>query len=483
MNHLRAILKQAAVYGAAQGLGRGLGLIALPIFTHHLAPAQYGIITLLTTFGAILRVVFGAGATAAAGIVYFRQEDLGYRQTVIWTLLVLIAMGSLAMILAVGALVPATDHYFFGAYQGSGLLFLLFALSLGLQMISEPFLTHLQFSRQAIWYAVISVGGTAVGVVFSIILVAAFNLGVDGWVFGQLAGGVILSIFVVARMAATLGRPRFNREALFALLRAGLPLVPGSIATLIMSQSAPFFVAHFEGVAAVGLFGIGYQFGAGMALATSAISAAWFPFFQSFVNRQDEASALFPKLTTAYVFGFGLLTLCFFTFAKPLIAVMVPAAYLAATEIVGIIALAGMLNGLWGMLLPGIYFSAETALVSLMQMLAAVVVVVLHITLIPKLGIIGAALPLVIGALVMLSLQLFFNRAREYRVRVVELPRFLLELGLLLVSCASIWASWLFVGDFGVSFMFSIVVIVAFVSISFLSGAGRFVRMEMGLVR
>lgn len=439
MGHLWILVRRSFVYGFGQGVSRLLTLFSLPVLTHYLAPEKYAIITLLAVLGVGLRVIFGVGSTGAAGIVYFRRDDPAHRQKTIWALLTLTALGGVAMVTLSALLSPLGTLLFGRTVPSQQALIVLYVAALGLQLLAEPLLLRLQFDGRAGAYVAVSVSGACVTVGGSVFLVAVSDLGVMGWVLGQAGGAAILVLLAAAVAGCSLGRPAGAPDLMRAVLRAGIPLIPGGAAVLIMLNSAPYFVGRLLGLEAAGIFGIGYQIGMGMALATMAVSAAWMPFFQSYMRRVDEASEIFPGLTTCYLAGFGVLTLLFFALAPPVVAILADPRFHDAWQVVGPVAYAQMLMGLWGMLLPGLYFAAETGYVSILQSASAIVTIATHLLLTPLFGMPASAAALVLGTALLVLLQLGFNRWRGYAVRVVRSDSFAVLFLLLTAGCAAIW--------------------------------------------
>jgi O-antigen/teichoic acid export membrane protein len=134
----------------------------------------------------------------------------------------------------------------------------------------------------------------------------------------------------------------------------------------------------------------------------------------SFFERQEEASDIFGRLFTYYVLGFGGLCLFFFVMARPVVLLMTQPAFHQAYLTVGLSATAQFLIGAFSFLLPGIYFAKEMKYVSLVQAIATLASVVLNYTLIRNFGVLGAALGLALGMLVLVVVQHQWNRRRRY---------------------------------------------------------------------
>ncbi len=420
-------------------MSRLLSLFSLPIFTHYLAPDTYGVISMLLVLGVALRIIVGIGSFGAAGIVYFRSGDTAHRQQTIWALLLLTVLGGMVMVALAALLSPLGSLPFGTAVESQHILITVYVAALAVQNSAEPLLMRLQFEENAVKFTVASASGAVAIVGCSMFLVAVPQLGVMGWVLGQLIGGLILLGIASIVAGRGLGRPKFVPRLIKGILRAGVPLIPGGAAIMVMLNSAPYFVGNLLGLEEAGIFGIGYQIGMGMALATFAVSTAWMPFFQSYVHRVDEASEIFPDLTTYYLAGFGFLALLFFAFAPVVVSILANERFHDAWQVVGLVAFAQMMIGLWGMLLPGLYFASETGYVSVLQIISAIATVMTHLILLPVFGIPASGLALALGASLLVMLQLTLNHLRGYSVKVVQPTRFSAILLLLIFACTVLW--------------------------------------------
>lgn len=415
---LLQLAKTTAIYGLGQAASRVLTLLALPLLTAYLSPEQFGTIAVLTVMGIVARALFGLGVGASTGIVHFEQEDAAHRDATIWAALAIV--GASALVLALGALAlgqPLAEALF--GESAWGTLVMLQLAIVAAQLAGEPLLLKLQFDRRAARFVAVSLGSSVLAIVCILALVVGAGLGVRGWLLGSLIGALAALVLglVVARPAAPFS---LDRARVRQLLRLGAPLMPSALFVLVILNAAPYALSRLADLSETGIFAVGYQLGMGMTLATTAFSTAWYPFFQSYATKADEGSAVFPRLVTAYLLVFGLLTVAFFVFAKPVVHLLTDPAFHGAYRIVGPIAAAQVLAGLWAMLLPGMYFAQETRWVPVVQGAAACAAVVAHLLLIPLLGAEGAALAVAAGVGGLVLLQLALNAARRYGVAMIE---------------------------------------------------------------
>ena len=235
---------------------------------------------MLLVLGVALRIIVGIGSFGAAGIVYFRSGDKAHLQQTIWALLLLTVLGGMVMVALAALLSPLGSLPFGTAVESQHILITVYVAALAVQNSAEPLLMRLQFEENAVKFTVASASGAVAIVGCSMFLVAVPQLGVMGCVLGQLIGGLILLGIASIVAGRGLGRPKFVPRLIKGILRAGVPLIPGGAAIMVMLNSAPFFVGNLLGLEEAGIFGIGYQIGMGMALATFEVSTAWMPFFQ-----------------------------------------------------------------------------------------------------------------------------------------------------------------------------------------------------------
>ena len=61
MKPLRELLKHSSIYAIGQVLTRMVSVLLLPLYTHCLSPADYGVVGILDTTAAILSLMIGGG--------------------------------------------------------------------------------------------------------------------------------------------------------------------------------------------------------------------------------------------------------------------------------------------------------------------------------------------------------------------------------------------------------------------------------------
>lgn len=413
--------KSVLIYGVGRIVSRFIGFLLLPLFTAYLTPTDYGISGMLAMLSFVVTPVFSLGMGAGIGPCYFEGDNQERKETTIWTASVILIAS--ATILVIVALV--FDHLIsIVLFQTSNYYYLvrLSLITSALGILVLPGMLYLQFEERAKTFVVLTTASTLIVIGFNVLLVVGFRRGIQGLVesglIAQVISFIIFSLSIMPKL-----RFRFNWVLGRELLHLSLPLVPSFAFIFVLQQGNKYILQWFSGLDVLGVYSIGFNLGLVMNLAVSAFQSAWYPYFMSFIHKQDEARRLFGRILTYYVFGFGTLNLLFYLFARPVVLLMTQPPFHNAYQVVGLSASAQFFLGVFIILLPGVYFAKETHYQSLVQGIAAGVAIVLNMLFIPTLGLLGAGIALAGGFLAMSVLQFAWNIRRGYLFLAYEWGR------------------------------------------------------------
>jgi O-antigen/teichoic acid export membrane protein len=409
---LARLSKNTLIYGVGGLANRFIGMLFLPVFTAYLSPADYGISAILSLVTFVAISVFSLGLGTGIGPCYFEGNRPEQKERTIWTAFLLLA-GSAGILAAGGTLVAVPLSSVALGVKAHGHLVVLAILAGALNILQIPLTLRLQFEERAWLFALLGIASSLVATGSSLLLVVYFRRGV----LGLMEAGVIWqALSLLLYLLPTLPRLAFrpSRSLAGELLRLGLPMVPSFAFLFVLQQANKYLLQWQRGIAEVGIYSLGFNFGLVMNLLVLAFQTAWYPYFMSFVDRQDEARVLFGRIVTYYVFGVGSLTLLFFLAARPAVMLLVQPPFREAYLAVGLSAACQFFIGIFGLLLPGIYYAREVRYLSLIQGIAACASIGLNLLLIPVAGMLGAAIALAAGALILAALQHAWNRYRRY---------------------------------------------------------------------
>jgi len=99
MKPLRDLLKHSSIYMIGQILTRMASVLLLPLYTHCLAPADYGAIAILDLTSALLSTLIAGGMIPAIVRHHFDSEDSKHHDRVWWTGLTFVTLTAAAVCL------------------------------------------------------------------------------------------------------------------------------------------------------------------------------------------------------------------------------------------------------------------------------------------------------------------------------------------------------------------------------------------------
>lgn len=391
--------KNSIIFGIGTMVTRFIGLLLLPLFTAYLTPADYGVLALLALLGMVAQPIFSLGLGAAMGPSYFEGDSTKRKSETVWTAF-LILLVSATLLLAISWLFPRELSILALQTPEYGHLVSLTLTGCAIGILSTPFTQRIQFEEKAKAFVIISLITSSISVALCVITVVILGQGVKGMVISTLIGQIITFLFFFIAGAREI-KFIYAKPIAMELLRLGIPLVPGFAFLFILMQSNRYILQWCGGLEQVGIYSIGFNLGMAMNLAVGALGTAWYPYFMSYVGRQEEACSIFGRIFTYYIFFFGYLWLLFFIFAKPVVMIMTDAAFHSAHQVVGMAAGAIFFIGIYTLLLPGMYYRKEVAAQSFVQGIAAFVSIILNVWLVYSFDLLGAGLGLLIGHMLM----------------------------------------------------------------------------------
>lgn len=409
--------------------------MVLPIFTTYLTPVDYGVIGVLAFISFLIAPLFGLGLGISCGIAYYEKDSETRKDQTIWTTFVLLGFSSVILLLVTMIFSKELSVLFFKSTTYNNFIILSVLTSIFNSILIQPFTLKLQLDNKAKLYVVLFVIANVVTLILNLFFVIILKRGVWGWVESGLISGLItLVLFAIPTLKYTKFAVTYDLAK--ELIKLGLPLVPSFFFLFVIQHSSRYMLERYHDLQAVGIFTIGYNFGLAINLGVGSFTTAWYPYFTSFMNKQEETKFIFNRILTYYTYGFGTLVIMFFLFAKTALILLTQPQFYTAYTVVGFIALSQFFIGVFSLLVPGIYFNKETKYVNYVQVLSCIVVLLLNWLLIPRFAVIGAALATVGGVGSMAFFQYLLNNYRPYVKIEYEWIRLLKFAGLLILAAA-----------------------------------------------
>jgi O-antigen/teichoic acid export membrane protein len=384
--------KDSIIYGIGSVITRFIALITLPFFTTHLDTKEYGIVGMLSLLSSILQPIFSLGLGAAMGTCYFEKNEENHKSETVWSVFLIHLVSSFVLVI-IGWAFPAFIAKLIRLTENDSLLVSLSITGVGFTILTTSFMQWLQFEKKAKQYVFFTLISSLISISVCIYTVLYLGLGVKGMILGQVFGNtfLFLAFFILGTKNTTI---KINFRIVKDLLNIGLALLPAFFFLFLLMNSNKYILESISGLDSVGIYSIGFSIGMTISIITNGISSAWYPFFMSYVNRQNEISILFGKILNYYFFIIGFIVVQYFIFAKPVLLILVNERYVQSHLIIGYVALANFCQMLFNFLLPGIYFHKDVKFISYIQGVSVLLSIPFTYVLIHKFTIVGAGIAL-----------------------------------------------------------------------------------------
>jgi len=267
------LLKHTLLYLPAQFVGPLFQLLAMIVWTHVVDEHTLGVITLITATHELLQIGFLAWWSQYALRFLGRYQDANdaprFYRTENAVLLTSIALQSAAVI----------GMLFFVIAPEAGMGLVLATVAYVMTRSLNLYIGERARARQQIWiYTVQQVIGPSAGFIIGLVLIKLLGQSPDWPLAGYAAAQLVAALIVLPRLRCGHRLWPIDREIVAHALRYGIPLIVGGALGWVGLNASRFIVNEMSGVAAAGLFAVGYGLGQrAAAVAAMLVTAAAFP--------------------------------------------------------------------------------------------------------------------------------------------------------------------------------------------------------------
>jgi O-antigen/teichoic acid export membrane protein len=394
------LLAGGAAYQASSIASAVLALVTLPLYTHALSKADFGVAETLLTFIILVSILlrFGLGE---AFVRFYRATDEGLERdrlaaTTVATVLLTTTVAALLALALAGPLSQLVLGFDDAGIMRIGVLGLWAFTNLE---IAYALLRVDELRRR---YLIASLANVALTVALTVTLVVVLDQGARGYLLGNYAGSTIVLLglwwTLHDRLGGSVPGPRV---ALAPLLRFGVPTVPADATVFALNVVDRAYLLRTQSAAAAGLFALSVKLATAVVVAVRGFQLAWPPLAYSIAD-DDRARRFYATVTTWYVVVTGLVVAGLTLLGRWAVRLLSAPEYFEAHEALPWVALGWAMYGLF-LVLVTIGGRAGVTTRNFPAALAGVVVnVVVLVTLVGPLGIAGAGIALVTAYGVML---------------------------------------------------------------------------------
>jgi len=391
---LRRLAKHSAIYGLGGLVSRILAVLLLPLYTSYLEPQDYGRVETLIALTAVLVTILRGGISSAFFRFYFDSDEAADRLRVVRTAFWFTMASATAGLVAGVALAGPIADLLLGSTRHDGLVRAAF-LGLWAQMNLEQLTALFRVEERSVSFVVAALIRVAITVGTTVLLVVVLEQGALGVILGTAIGTLAVQLGLLAYRREQLGLT-FDRSLLREMNRFGLPLVPSALALWTVNFSDRFFIGQLAGQDDVGRYSLGVRIASAIVLLLVAFRTAW-PAFAYSIRDDREAARTYGFVLTYVVFIGCWLSLTVGLLAPWLVQVLAPtnSDFWGGARVVAPLAFAGVAWAAYTVVAIGVGRARRTQFNWIVTGAAAALNVALNLLLVPRYGIMGAAVAMV----------------------------------------------------------------------------------------
>jgi O-antigen/teichoic acid export membrane protein len=376
------------VYFVSTLIAQASSLVVFPLYTRVLGPADYGVLSLLLALVTVVVTVVVVGLTTA--VSRFTATTDGDAHVVGGAVGFVAIGGVLIAVLGTLLRVPVSEALApdaVGRFSAS----LPWALCyVAVDAVYVVLLAAVAAENRVRLYLSATIVSVSVSLALAVLLVGVIGLGVPGALGAMIAGVACAAPLVFVKVMRP-GWWRVDRRLLFAMLAFGAVLLPMNLAGWVLDLSDRYFLSHWVDLTQLGHYSAAYRVGG---LVTIACVLPFQTAFMPFVFRTaalPDGSVVLGKVIRRYLTAAMSVTFVVAVFGSELLGLLAGAAYRSAASVVPFSAVGALFLGSTVVFAAGIMHSGKPHYGSAIFVVASVLNIGLNVLLIPRFGIMGAA--------------------------------------------------------------------------------------------
>jgi O-antigen/teichoic acid export membrane protein len=402
--------------GLSQVLTTALGIITLPAFTKSYTTEMYGIWVQVSVTVSLIVPLLTLQLGSAAVRFLAGEDDKTVRRRSLGTMLTPIFTFSFLVMMAAYLFAGRLSIFLFDSPVYTTFVRLTFLWTFTNGLFSF-FISYLRARARIQRLSVIQVlnGLSKMAI---IVILAREHLGLE-WIFTCmiLADGLFsLVLFFIIVREEGFPAPGFSRIKEF--LELSLPQIPGSVLLWVISASDRYFITHFLNLTNTGIYSSSRTLGSLISLFYAPIGFVLLPVVSKAweKNRKQDVKEYFEYstrlfLTMAVPAAAGLAIL-----SQPLLKLLTTTEYLVGWELVLLVAVGSIFMGIYLLNSYIILLIKQTRWIPAMILVASAISIGINIVLIPRIGILGAAVSNIASYFALAAIVTFWTRkVLDYR--------------------------------------------------------------------
>lgn len=397
--------KESFIYVFGEALSKSLTFILLPVYARYLSVEELGILFMVTALWPVILVLLGQGFAGFIIRGYYEHRDKKRFTGTILVFSTTVALGFTFCFHISGPFIfdSLFKNLTYEPYLQYSVFFAVFRL----------YLTHILSIFRAKRQAKTSVFLSFVLLLTILIcvLIAIFFLQADllGILNAQLVAYILATIIYTFTVLPEISL-KFDYSVILPGVYFVLPLVPHALSVWSVNYISRIFVERYMSLTDLSIFTVAMQLALILSVLNNGINQAWIPFVYANYEKQGFTE-LFSVGAKKVLLLILLAATSLILFSRELLLIMGKSEYLLAENLLSLLLLSYVAQIFYFIHIAVIIYNKQTKLMPFISISSGLFSVVLNILLIPRLGMYGAAISMVLSFALMAFIAYFFSRS------------------------------------------------------------------------
>ena len=380
--------KNFLIYGFFSFLTAAISFTIVPLLSHYLTRADFGLIGLFGIAIKLFTPIIGLSMNTIISRSYYLRKDLGQ---LLGSAFILVLMLTL-LVFCILILLPNILYVSMGFKRELALI----SLSASFFMtISVTLLAFLQMQEKPVYWGISMTANTLVSVALTLLLIVLFELNylsrVVGIVFGQILSASVAYYFVrkFIKISFTITPEHYKY-----LYKLGIPLLFTALGGWALVSLDRIFIGPMLGVEALGLYVFAATLASPVYILQDVYTRVWAPNAYKLLSNGEDIRLL---KWLAYSFcGYILVGLMFAIIAPYFYQIIIGQDFIDSLFLLPWLVCGIVVQGLQPLLAPFILHNGNLKVLTHCALVGLIVFAFCNFFLLPSLGLVGAALSVIV---------------------------------------------------------------------------------------
>ena len=402
----KELLRSFIIYGLGTGLSQSILIFLVPVYANYFSTDEYGALEIIVSMGLFVSIMTMLQIESAVGRFYFEHKDLLDRKahisTGFWSIFIVSSI-------ICGVLLLLSERITQLLFSSSDFWLALFlaVLTVPVANLFNYFNVLIRYEKKPVIYSVITLTQVSSTIFLSILLVIVFDFGIAAVFIGQLTGYFIGLISYIYYFKQDIFR-NIDITIWKKYLHFSLPTIPAVLSAWGNNHANRFAMLSLLSLGEIGIYMVAYKIASVFKLLEIAFRMAWQPFFIEHY-KHVAAPALFKRIVILLIVVLSVLVLLSFLIGPWALRLVSSPEFESGSSIVGWLSLSFVIVIISSALNIGPVVMKKTIYNTYSYIISMVVNFTCLFILVPRIGILGAAMSLVMGNVVLLMLSWYFS--------------------------------------------------------------------------